>query len=384
MLAKSFKAAAAVRDPKDRIRELEEKLALSEQTLRAIRRGEIDALFEPERMGQQILPLGQFESGHRVLVEAMSEGAAIVGERAIVLYCNNSLAAMLRKPLESVMGCSLAGFFAPADAAELELLFLAVPQTASSRGMAILHEDGSRTHVLLSLSPMRIHDRAAVCLVVSDLTEQKAHEAKIEASLREKEVLIREIYHRVKNNLQVIQSLLKMRARLLPKGETRAAIEATVQRIHAMALVHRLLYQMEDLARLPLAEYLQHLFGAVVASSSMQPNQIELDLEIEEVPLGLDMAIPFGLLANELLSNCLKHGYPDDRRGLIKVYVGRQQGVVHMIVKDDGVGLPEGFSAETCSSMGLKLAASLAHQLGGQLRFRSEGGCCIETELTRL
>ena len=365
MPIKALKGIAETLDPQRQIRDLEARLAAAEETLRAIRCGEIDALLEADGSTGRVLPLGGYQSGHRILVEAMKEGAAIVGDRAIVLYCNNSLASMLGRPLESVMGSSLTLFFPASESAELDELLEKASQAACSRGMAIVQPDGTRTPVLLSLSPMRIHDRAEVCLVVTDLTEQKAHEAEIETSLREKEVLLREIYHRVKNNLQVIQSLLKMRARLLPKGETRAAIEATVQRIHAMALIHRLLYQMEDLARLPLEDYLRHLFGGVVASSSMQPERIHLDLDIEEIPLGLDMAIPFGLLANELLANCLKHGFPGNRRGRVQVYVGREQGAVHMVIKDNGVGLPDGFDARQSCSMGLKLAASLAHQLGG-------------------
>ena len=384
MYFKAFTGIESTDEPQAQIRDLRERLAVAEETLRAIRRGEIDALIESDGSREQIVPLGGFESGHRILVEAMNEGAAIVGDRAMILYCNNSMASMLRMPLESVMGSPLTRVLDPADLPDLELLLGTALRAACSRAMTILHADGSRTPVRLSFSPMRIEDRAAICLVVTDLSEQKAHEARIEASLREKEVLIREIYHRVKNNLQVIQSLLKMRARLLPRGETRAAIEATVQRVHAMALVHRLLYQMEDLARLPLTEYLRHLFGGVVASSSMQPDQIHLELDIEEIAMGLDRAIPFGLLVNELLSNSLKHGFPEDRRGNIRVSIGRHRGVVRLVVRDDGVGLSSGFDSATFSSMGLKLAASLAHQLGGELRFSSENGCCVESDLTRL
>jgi two-component sensor histidine kinase len=217
-----------------------------------------------------------------------------------------------------------------------------------------------------------------------DVTEQKEHVRQMQASLQEKEVLLREIYHRVKNNLQVIQSLLKMRARSLPEGETRAAIDSTAQRVYAMALVHERLYQMEDLSRLSISAYLKDLFNGVMASSTAAPKQIKLALDTEDIPLTLDLAVPFGLLANELLSNSLKHGFPNGRRGKIAFSIHRQGGSVRMMVEDDGVGLPEGFDAAKCSSMGLKLAARLAHQLGGELQFSSNNGCRIEADLARL
>jgi PAS domain S-box-containing protein len=209
-------------------------------------------------------------------------------------------------------------------------------------------------------------------------------EIRVAERTRELEVLLREVYHRVKNNLQVIQSLLKMRARLLPEGETRAAIDSTVQRIFAMSLAHEHLYRMQDLAHLSLSEYLRDLFNGVEASNSVQPGQIRLQLDAEEILLNLDHAIPFGLLANELLSNSFKHGFPEGKKGTIKLSVHRVEGVVRMVVSDDGIGLPEDFDAAKGVSMGLKLAVSLAHQLGGSLEFSSGKGCRVQADLTRL
>jgi two-component sensor histidine kinase len=223
-----------------------------------------------------------------------------------------------------------------------------------------------------------------IVLTLHDVTEQRAHEHHIQTSLREKEVLLREIHHRVKNNLQVIQSLLKMRARLLPEGETRAAIEATGQRVHAMALVHERLYQRVDVARLSLNDYLYDLFSGVESTSSAESGQVEIQLNAEDIQLDLDCAVPFGLLASELMSNSFKHGFPGGRRGTIEISIHRIDGVVNMVVKDDGVGLPENFDAGKSASMGLKLAASLAHQLGGRLDFTSDRGCRIESNLKRL
>jgi two-component sensor histidine kinase len=214
--------------------------------------------------------------------------------------------------------------------------------------------------------------------------EAEAHAEIVSRNLREKEVLLREIHHRVKNNLQVVQSLLKMRARLLPEGEMREPFETTVERVNAMALLHERLYQMPHLDAPPLSSYLRDLFRDVLASTSLEPGQVCLELHADDIPLQLDFGIPFGLLMNELLCNSLKHAFPDGRKGNIAVSVHRIEGAVRMIVKDDGRGLPENFNPAASPSMGLKLAASLARQLGGTLEFANENGCRVQADLRRM
>jgi PAS domain S-box-containing protein len=202
--------------------------------------------------------------------------------------------------------------------------------------------------------------------------------------LKEKEVLLGEIHHRVKNNLQVVQSLLKMEVRTLPPSEARAAIESMVLRVRAMAMVHDRLCQMPGLASLSIAGYLREIFEGAIASYSVDPGRISFELETEDILLNLDRAIPFGLLANELLSNSLKHGFPAGRKGTISASIHRVDGVVRMVIQDDGIGLPMNFNAGSCKSMGLKLVESLAHQLGGTLLFTSRQGCHVEGDFTRL
>jgi PAS domain S-box-containing protein len=227
--------------------------------------------------------------------------------------------------------------------------------------------------------------------LASTVEELKTKNEEIEAlvamvthDLSEKEVLLREVYHRVKNNLQVVQSLLKMGARTLPSLDARQAIETAVQRVHVMAMVHEHLYQTPDLAGLTLSSYLRDVVEGAIASNSEQPERIQLHFETDEIPIPLDYAIPLGLLANELVSNCLKHGLAHGRAGKISITARNIPGAMRLAVHDNGVGLPEGFDASKTTSMGLKLASSLAHQLGGKLSFSSASGCRIEADLTRL
>jgi two-component sensor histidine kinase len=235
----------------------------------------------------------------------------------------------------------------------------------------------------------RVQERTL--LLEANMEDLRRRNAAAEASaqnaareLQEKEVLFREIHHRVKNNLQVVQSLLKMEVRTLPPSEARAAIESMVLRVRSMAMVHERLCQMPGLASLSLAGYLRDIFEGAIASYSIQPGQIRFDLDAEDILLNLDRAIPFGLLANELISNSLKHGFPAGRKGTISVSIHRMAGAVRMVVQDNGIGLPMNFDAGSCKSMGLKLVESLAHQLGGALLFTSQQGCHVQGDFTRL
>lgn len=222
---------------------------------------------------------------------------------------------------------------------------------------------------------------------VVELTQKNAEVERMAKNtardLEEKKVMLNEIHHRVKNNLQVVQSLLKMSVRTLPAGEARSVTMTTAQRVYAMAMVHERLYQTKDLGGISVSTYLRDVFAGVTDLYPSLRGQIKLELDADEMVLGLDQGIPFGLMVNELLSNSLKHGFPEGRKGTVSVSIHRVKGAVCVAVQDDGVGLPEGFDASRCTSMGLKLAESLARQLGGNLVFSSQTGCRVEATLRR-
>jgi two-component sensor histidine kinase len=151
-----------------------------------------------------------------------------------------------------------------------------------------------------------------------------------------------------------------------------------------MALLHERLYQTPDLTGLPLSNYVRDLFRDATASNSLEPGQIQLALDSDDIPLNIEFGVPFGLLMNELICNSLKHAFPDGRKGTISVSVHRVPNGVHIAVEDDGRGLPQNFDPTASPSMGLKLAASLARQLGGKLEFSNRIGCCVTADLTRM
>jgi PAS domain S-box-containing protein len=321
------------------------------------------------------------------IVEHSSDLVAVYSGEGKLVYISPVCLTLLGMQPDELMGRSWMEIVIPEDRNHLMEMFAHLEEKShEARTLRCKHKDGTFSWVEARAARLKAatNTQPMIVLTLHDVTAQRAHEQQMEASLKEKEVLLGEIHHRVKNNLQVVQSLLRMSARLLPPGEARASSEATIQRIHAMALVHERLYQSKDVSSLSLSNYLRDLFKGVVASNSAPSGQIQLFLDTEEIPLTLDLAIPFGLLVNELIANCFKHGFPDERRGTIEISIHRVDGVVHVAVSDDGVGLPEHFDAAACPSMGLKLAASLAHQLGGALEFSNGNGCRVEADLKRL
>lgn len=218
----------------------------------------------------------------------------------------------------------------------------------------------------------------------TDVTERHLQQRRIEQALSERETLLREVYHRVKNNLQVVQSLLNIQRRTLPEGPALAALDDSVKRVHAMALVHEKLYQTGQLDAVSLPDYLAELLRYLADMGGAARRGIALHAEIDVVQASLEVSVPLGLLVTELVGNSLKHGFPDGRTGSIRVRLSRRGDKTSLEVEDDGVGLPAGFDLSRTTSMGLQLAGSLAGQLGGELRAANADGARFSVEVNGL
>jgi PAS domain S-box-containing protein len=220
--------------------------------------------------------------------------------------------------------------------------------------------------------------------VGADVTQRVRQQQRLEAALAERETLLREVYHRVKNNLQVVQSLLNLQLRNVPDGPARAALADSIQRVRAMALVHEKLYSAGNLSAVPAAEYTADLLRQIGDAAGARQRGIELSGDVEAVDITLDLAIPYGLLVTELVTNGLKHGFAGREQGSIQVSLRTQPVGMLLRIADSGNGLPADFSVEAAGSMGLQLAENLASQLGGRLEARNEGGAVFEAFLKRL
>jgi two-component sensor histidine kinase len=214
------------------------------------------------------------------------------------------------------------------------------------------------------------------------LRERKRSEEQLQASLLEKEVLLKEVYHRVKNNLQVISSLLSLQSEYIKDKQDIEIFQQSQQRIASMALIHEKMYQSPDLARINLREYVEDLVISLCTSYDRSASAIALSINIEEhILLGLDTAIPCGLIIHELVSNSLKYAFPVGRKGEISIEVKEiVAGKILLNVKDDGVGLPTNFNFADVASLGWQLVDALASQLTGNININSDIG--VEFQIT--
>jgi two-component sensor histidine kinase len=213
---------------------------------------------------------------------------------------------------------------------------------------------------------------------ITDIRREAAERQRIEIELRrsldEKVVLLREIHHRVKNNLQVIASLLNLQS-ANADSDVQQVFAESQNRVHAIALVHELLYRAADLAHIELDRYLANLVMRLVQTYGTDAGRVTVTASAPDIHLDIDTAVPCGLMVNELVSNALKHGFPDGRRGKVEVAmdVGLDGNVV-LTVRDDGVGLPGPLRWEEVRSLGLQIVGSLAKQLKGTFRIWSDHG----------
>jgi two-component sensor histidine kinase len=217
---------------------------------------------------------------------------------------------------------------------------------------------------------------AGAVVTFLDITERKQAEDDLKASLREKEVLLRELYHRTKNNMQVIIGLLNLQSERIKDEKVLEMFKDTGSRIKSMALVHQKLYQAKNLSRIDLKDYIEDLAGMIMKSQSKKPGAVALKMDMESVFVSIDSAVPCGLIMNELISNALKHAFPGEREGEIRVILRHNaDGEIEMGVDDNGEGLREGLDIRQCESLGLELVVQLTeHQLQGQLEVRREKG----------
>jgi PAS domain S-box-containing protein len=211
--------------------------------------------------------------------------------------------------------------------------------------------------------------------IKSDVTERMLSRERLLSSLAEKEVLLREIHHRINNNMQLIMSLLNLSTQRISDPALRKTLGAVARRIESMALVHEQFYGSEDMARIDFLLYLRQLAGNLSLAFKRGPAAIAFVADSESLFLDLEDAIPAGLVSSELLTNALTHAYPGDAApGAIRLSIRRLGETVEISVRDDGIGFPEGFSADTADSFGLILVRTLAAQLRGKVEFRSYGG----------
>jgi PAS domain S-box-containing protein len=332
-----------------------------------------------ERIAEQLAAFLLHDASRRAfqdLFDRSPDGLLVVGEDGVVTDANARAAALF--------GASLRG---PVDALLSEgsaLIAEVLGQTAraSAQGELLRRSaQGSAGPFAAEVSASRVATatRRGAILAVRDLTERDRVEAALTRSLREKVMLLQEVHHRVKNNLQIVSSLLSMQAEGMEPSAPRDALLETVHRVRSMSFVHQQLYGSDHFDSIDFGAYAEALSGAL--RSSLDP-RTTIEHAVEPIEVPLDLAVPCGLVLNELLTNAIKHGRAPDGTCTIRIELRREGEAVVLTVSDRGPGFPASTARE--GSLGMQLIRALSRQLGAKLEFGSEAGARVTLRMTRL
>jgi PAS domain S-box-containing protein len=243
--------------------------------------------------------------------------------------------------------------------------------------------DGRNIAVEFVSNVYRVNDRKVIQCNIRDITERRKLADQIEASLAEKETLLKEIHHRVKNNLQIITSMLNLQIRKINDPATIETLKDSQSRVRSMALVHEHLYRSEDLSRIDLRNYIRALGTGLFQSYEAANRGIRLDLNVQDVHVDINTAIPLGLISNELITNALKYAFEGKKDGRISIYAADESGGLRFVVADNGTGMPETVTFENQASLGLRLVSLLTEQLKGTVAIDRMDGTTFTIQIPR-
>jgi two-component system, sensor histidine kinase PdtaS len=359
--------AAAFEKLRDELRELRNKHEEAEQTLRAIGNGEVDAFAVSGPNGSQIYTLKGAEWPYRILVEAMSEGAATLTEDGIIVYCNAGLAAMLGLPIEKLLGTSLKEYVAEEDRATFQDLLPSCLLSRERKELCLERVDGERRYVLFSCG-LHHSSEQSIGVVFTDISEIK----KTEIELKDEKTLLSEILHRVKNTLAQISALAKIEASWADEPKVKEALEGLGGRISALAKLYTMLHPGSRPNSASLDIYLTEIAWALVSAVQAKRGQVELALKMAPIVVHPRDASPLGLILNELITNAFKYSFKDGLKGELQISLEDLGDKVLLEVANNGTALPKDFEPGRSSGLGLTLVNDLAHQLGGD--FAWQGG----------
>lgn len=330
--------------------------------------------------------LRRSEMIHRHLFEQSNDPVLLIGLDGRLIGANQRAADMLGYGKEQLSGFHFKDTIAPAEQPDAEDKFKALSEGASVPlyVRTARRRDGTEFPVEINVSLVRDPNGKPLFIqsIVRDISERVKNEEAIRAALREKETLLREVHHRVKNNMQVIVSLLRLQSHQIKGDALREMFRISQARIQSMALIHEKLYQSRDLAGIDFGAYVEVLAAYLRSSSGPDASRVGIEIHIPGVSLDINRAIPCGLIINELVTNALKYAFPSPGRGArIRIAMSRgKNGRFSLTISDNGVGLPEGVSLEKPETLGLQIVTDLVRQLNGRLAVDRAGGTTFRIE----
>lgn len=324
--------------------------------------------------------LKKSEEKYRHLVENTNEVLYSTDEKGIITYISPVAKTLSGYDPSEIIGKNFVQFVFKEDVELVQEQFkrniMGRPEPNESR---IVTKSGDIKWIRTSGRPIFLNDRLlGIQGVISDITDQKRVEEEIKASLKEKEAMMREIHHRVKNNLQIVSSLIRLQARSIKSKKLRETFEIAQNRIKSMALIHEVLYLSENLDKINFSDYIRRITNHLFAMFSRKAKKIQMELDVGEFYLDIDKAIPCGLIINELVSNAFKHAFPDGKHGKIQVLLDNKLDRYTIVVKDTGIGIPDDVDTRNTGTLGLQLVHDLVHQIEGAYEMRCDDGTFIK------
>ncbi len=326
------------------------------------------------------LALTASELRYRTLIETSSDAIFQTDLNGNILNANSAAAKMHGHTLDELLSMRIQELDVPESAVGFTDRMKRLQQGEWLTFEVWHHrKDGSTFPLEVIASAVELEGEWVVLTFGRDITERVKADECVRASLREKESLLKEVHHRVKNNLQVISSLLSLQSAHHSHSAANEVLSESQNRIRAMALVHETLYRAEDFASVNLAKYLSELCGHLFQAYGIESNRIQFVQDLHSTELSLDKTITCGLLVTEVVSNSLKYAFPSSRGGTVRIGLQTEpDGRMLMLLSDDGIGMPSDISLEHGPSLGLKLVSILVDQLGGELKIRRENGTAFE------
>ena len=328
--------------------------------------------------------LKESEAKYRLLVDNAPVGIVLIDRAGRILEVNRCLLDILGSPsAEATKSINMLTYPPLVDSGISGIVKACMEEKRPMLAEApYTSKWGKKNHLRHMLTPLIDQDgRVYGCQsVVEDITDRKEAEEEIQRALREKEVLLREIHHRVKNNMAVIISLLSLQASYVPEEAVKAVLVDSRDRIRSMALIHETLYRADSLAEIDLGDYARDLGRTLVQAMKGTGNQVEMAYEIDNISLSIDQAVPCGLVLNELLTNALKYAFPVESTDCTVVITARinDANEIELSVKDNGVGIPENVDLKNSGTLGMRLISLLVeNQLEGHWEVTCSQGTCI-------
>ena len=307
------------------------------------------------------------------ILSSVSFGIIIVGKDKRIKHINKTALEMAGYTSEhDLVGKICHNTLCPS--LEHQCPILDMDQCLDKSERLLLDKDGNEIPIIKSAIPITMDGEKVILESFMDITALKNAEKALEKALDDKEMLMKEIYHRVKNNLMVISSLLNLQSNYITDEEARGIFQDSQKRAHSMALIHERLYRSTDLKNIDFGDYIRTLVMDLFRTYLAEPSRIKLDLDVEDVMLDIDTAIPLGLIVNELVSNSMKHAFPDNRKGTIKLEFKSDSQGCHLVVGDDGIGLPLGLDIKHTETLGLQLVSSLIGQIDAEMQVNNHDG----------